>query len=160
MAIDVALTLQLLSTIGALLSGLAAIFVAISLLFLLKQARANERAATATVYQAITSMGLSVTDTFLEYPDLWRALFPADAELSDALATRKQADPVQLKLAALKYLDYIDYALENLGAVPEPLRPVWETFARDILTSSPYIRDTAVAHRGWYGGRVNAILNA
>jgi len=142
--------LEAVSAIGSLLGGLGLFAAAAGLIYLARQTRASERAATAAVYQSIVELGNSINDMFVERPELYHQIFSAIPVPTDARAEEmERADP-RLFFAASKWLDYFETILVLWQSIPMELHQPWHDYIKSHLANSPYLQHL-VLRTPWYG---------
>jgi len=97
--------LEVISSVGSLLSGVGIVIAVMGLFFLIRQTRAGELSTTATVYQSIVTLGNSINDMFINQPELHREIFGPTADFTAANAEQEQCEHPRRFYAALKWLD-------------------------------------------------------
>jgi len=141
---------QVLGSLGSFLSGIGLIAAAVSLLYLARQTKANERAALASVYQSIVALGDSINMMFINHPDLFKILFDETSE-AGAIDVRKDESMNPRRFyAASKWLDYFELVLVLWPSIPVELRSPWRAYIKDHLAKSGYLR-ALVLGTNWYG---------
>ncbi len=148
--------LQVIASVGSLLSGLGLIGTMGSLLIFARQARASEQATIATAYQAIVAAGSNTNMLYLEHPELLNALNdPKYAEGEWGFDALRREDP-RLVLVAAQVLDYYELVLVTMGAFPRHLREEWRDYIRTMLQRQPFIRSVLLT-TDWYTEELRAL---
>ncbi|HLZ70273.1 MAG TPA: hypothetical protein VKV26_10245 [Dehalococcoidia bacterium] len=141
--------LQVLASVGSLLSGLGLVGTMCSLLIFARQARASEQASIATAYQAIVTAGSNNNMLYLDHPELLEALNdPKYAEGEWDFARLRGEDP-RLILVCAQVLDYYELVLVTMGAFPRHLRQEWQDYIRSMLQRQSVVRQVLLT-TDWY----------
>jgi hypothetical protein len=139
---------EIIGALGSLLIGLFA--TAASLLYLVRQTRASERATTAAVYQSLIAMGHSIADMFRERPELYAQIFGHPLIPSPGSLIQEQLTNPRRFYAAAKFLDYFEIILVLWPSIPESLQGPWKAYIKTQLANSPYLR-RMLLDTHWYG---------
>lgn len=151
--------LQVMASIGSLLSGLGLVGTMCSLLIFAREARASEQATIATAYQAIVSAGSSTNMLYLEHRELLTALNdPKYAEGDWVFEQLRREDP-RLILVSAQVLDYYELVLVTMGAFPRHLRAEWQDYIRNMLERQPFVR-SVLLNTDWYTEELRALGRA
>ena len=143
--------IELASAIGSLLSVTGLFAAAAGLFYLARQARTNERATIAAVYQSIVAFGNELNDMFVERPELYEKIFGVTSTLSDTTF-----DDPQRFFAAQKWLDYFETILVSWSSIPENLHRPWLEYIKSYLADSPLLQ-SIVLESQWYGDDLKSI---
>ncbi|HZQ38749.1 MAG TPA: hypothetical protein VFD32_22685 [Dehalococcoidia bacterium] len=148
--------LQVIASLGSLLSGLGLLGTMGSLLIFARQARASEQATIATAYQAIVSAGSNNNMLYLEHPELLAGLNdPKYAEGEWDFEQLRQED-TRLILVSAQVLDYYELVLVTMGAFPRHLRAEWQDYIRNQLQRQPFVRRVLLS-TDWYTEELRAL---
>lgn|GEM_PF-2261030 len=142
--------LQVIASLGALLSGLGLIGVMGSFIVLLRQTRAIETATMAATYQGLITTGSAVNALMFEYPELIDVLHqePPGGASNEESFPLDQTDK-RAVLLATQMLDYFELILMTMATLPPHLQQEWRDFIRGQLRRMPYLRRLAIG-TDWY----------
>lgn len=150
--------LEALGYVGSFLGGIGVIAAVVALFLSKRQAEANERATLASVYQALTSLGNSINDLFVQQPQLFSAIFGPAADVSFATIEEEHLQNPQRFYAALKWLDYFESVSVLWSAIPRELHEPWRAYIRSHFKLSPYLR-RIVLETSWYGSELRKLCH-
>ncbi len=148
--------LQVMASIGSLLSGLGLLGTMGALLLFLRQARASEQASIATAYQAIVSAGSNTNMLFLEHPELLAGLNDPKYAEGDWEFEQLRGEDTRLILVSAQVLDYYELVLVTMGAFPRHLREEWQDYIRNQLRRQSFVRRVLLA-TDWYTDELRAL---
>lgn len=151
--------LQVVTAVGALLSGLGLLGTTATVLVLVRQTRAVQQAGVATAYQGIVGLSSAFNQLLFEHPEVYQEL--TDPALSVEFwdfAEQMQARP-RVAIVIIQQLDYFELVLATMTAFPRPLQAEWEDYIRGILGRSPYMQ-RALLDTDWYTAELRALAKA
>lgn len=149
--------LQVISALGALLSGLGLFGVMGSVFLLLRQTRIMEAANRAATYQSLIATGSSVNMIMFEHPELLDALHD-EPDLENSFPPPTEQERRTLLLAT-QMLDYFELVLVTVDMFPPPLQEEWRDYIRTQLRRLPYLR-AVVLMTDWYTAELRALAVA
>jgi hypothetical protein len=141
--------LQVMASVGALLSGLGLVGTMCSLLIFARQARASEQSSIATAYQSIVSAGSNINMLYLDHPELLASLNDPIYDGGEWDFERLRTQDTRLVVYSAQVLDYYELVLVTMGAFPRDLREEWQDYIRNQLQRQPFVRRVLLA-TDWY----------
>ncbi|MCX7020592.1 MAG: hypothetical protein WCK89_12690 [bacterium] len=156
---DTLFWLQVVSAAGSLLSGIGIIFTAVSLLYIVRQTKASERATTAVVYGNIVALGNSINEMFISEPKLYEQIFGPSADFTGITVKEEQTGYPKRFYAALRWLDYFETVFVLWPAIPIEIRDAWRAYIKSHLSESRYLR-RIVLETDWYGKELIDLCHA
>ena len=151
--------LQVLASLGALLSGLGLIGTMATVLILVRQTRAVQQASVTAAYQSISGMGSTFNALLLEHPEVYQALRDPELTVDRWDFDEQMRLRPQVALVTVQQLDYFELVLVTMGAFPRPLQVEWQDYISGILARSPYVR-RALLDTDWYTAELRALAAA
>jgi hypothetical protein len=117
-----------------------------------KQTERSVIAIKSSVYQSFASQLQEIALLFIERPELRKYFYDG----SDA--PRKEPQATQARALAAVFLDFMDTVAVQVVSIPEQDRDVWFAFFRDLLTTSPVIRQCWADTAEWYSLDLRRVL--
>lgn len=157
-------TIALLASIAeGVVSIVTLITILISLYLVLRQTQemteqsaASVHATISSTYQAISSQAIEINRIFFDHPDLKPYFYDNVPPPEDPLLRAK------LESLAEIHMDFMDMALVQVETRPPEVDipfEVYETYFRQILETSPVMREYYKGYRLWYSPPVRAIAD-
>jgi hypothetical protein len=146
--------------ISAIAGAISAVLVPATLLLAVGQwremARQTERSVLAiesSIYQSIADELQQIGLQFVERPQLRRYFYDGEA------SSTEEPEATQIRALAAVFVDFMDTVTVQVAAIPEHNRNVWHAFFRDLLATSPAIREYWADTSQWYGVDLRAVLS-
>ena len=148
--------LQVVGSLGSLLSGLGLLGTAATVFILARQTRAVQQTNITTAYQGIISMSNSFNAVLLEHPEIFRELRdPALAIERWDFEEQMRLRP-QIAMFTVQQLDYFELVLVSIEAFPRPLQAEWRDYIGGMLGRNPYMQ-RALLDTDWYTAELRAL---
>jgi hypothetical protein len=148
--------LQVMASVGALLSGIGLVGTMATVLILVRQTRAVQQASVAGAYQSILGMSSAINVELRDHPEVYQALVdPALAVDHWDFDEQMRLRPRVAMLAA-QQLEYFELVLVTMVAFPHPLQAEWQDYIRGSLARSPYVQ-RALLDTDWYTDELRAL---
>lgn len=112
--------------------------------------KANERAATASVYQSIVALGSSINDLFIREPQMFCEMFEKEYTPGSLNILEDRFVNPKKQWVALKWLDYFETIFGLWHSIPEDLHVSWRAYIKHHLKHCSYLR-RLVLDTDWYG---------
>ena len=148
--------LQVISSVGALLSGLGLLGTMATVLILLRQTRAVQQASVTAAYQSIIGMGSTFNALLLEHPEVYQALRDPALTVDRWDFDEQMRERPQVAVVTVQQLDYFELVLVTMAAFPRPLQAEWQDYIRGLLARTPYLQ-RALLDTDWYTAELRAL---
>lgn len=148
--------LQVVASVGALLSGLGLLGTMATVLVLVRQTRAVQQAGVATAYQSIVGMSNALNALLLDHPEVYQALVDPALSIDRWDFDEQMRLRPQVAMVAAQTLDYFELALVTMVAFPRPLQTEWQDYIRGLLARTPYLQ-RALLDTDWYTAELRAL---
>lgn len=148
--------LQVISAVGALLSGLGLLGTMATVIILVRQTRAVQQSSITSAYQSIISMGNAFNNLLFEHPEVYDALIDPALSVERWDFREQMRERPQVAIVAVQQLDYFELVLVTMGAFPRDLQEEWKDYIRGLLSRTPYIR-RALMDNDWYTAELRAL---
>lgn len=139
-----------LADYGTIATGVATIAIFVSVWLVRKQVKQQAEDSRAELITAMTSLMISVSRVFIEYPEMREYFYGGKTPSED---DRQRAEAIAVTIA-----DAMDHVAAFLDPMPAPTQRAWKAYFRDMFDKSPMLRDYLREHVEWYGPKLREYL--
>lgn len=148
--------LQVVASLGSLVSGLGLLGTMATVLILARQTRAVQQASVTTAYQSIVGMSNSFNALLLEHPEVYYALRDPALTVERWDFDEQMRLRPQVAVVTVQQLDYFELVLVTMAAFPRSLQAEWQDYIRGLLERTPYLQ-RALLDTDWYTAELRAL---
>jgi hypothetical protein len=148
--------LQVVGSLGSLLSGLGLVGTMATVMILARQTRAVQQANVTTAYQGIIGMENAFTSALLERPEIFNMLRDPALVVDRWDFDEQMRLRPQVAIFTVQQLDCLELVLVSIAAFPHALQAEWRDYIRLRLQRNPYMR-RALLDTDWYTAELRAL---
>ena len=148
--------LQVIASVGSLLSGLGLVGAMATVLVLARQTRAVQQASVTAAYQGIIGMSSAFNTVLLEHPEIYHGLRDPSLAIDKWDFDEQMRQRPQIAMFTVQELDYFELVLVSMNSFPQSLQEEWRDYIRGLLGRNPYMR-RALLDTDWYTSELRAL---